>query len=209
MAVQFEFYENPSKADEGKKKKGIHARVVSRETITTEQLVREIHGRSSLGIGEVESVLSYLSQKMSEHLRDGDRVHLEGIGYFQLTLACEKPLVSPKMTARNVKFKSVKFRADQKLKNQVSWAKIERSKVRAHSESLSAIEIERVLTGYFAEHEVLTRVKLQQLCGMTSSTAYRHLTRLKKEGKLNNIGTLRHPIYVPVPGNFRISKDKK
>lgn len=49
---------------------------------------------------------------------------------------------------------------------------------------------------------MLTRIDFQRLCGFTSTTAARHLKRLKEEKKLNNIHTYYNPIYVPMPGYY-------
>ena len=53
------------------------------------------------------------------------------------------------------------------------------------------------LASYFAEHEYMTRVAFQRLCGLTSSTASRRLHQLVEAGKLRDIGTRHQSLYVP------------
>ena len=88
------------------------------------------------------------------------------------------------------------------MKRSVSVVHVERSKLRNHSASLSNEKIDKLLTNYFNDKPMLTRIDFQRLCGFTSTTAARHIKRLKEEKKLNNIHTYYNPIYVPMPGYY-------
>ena len=86
MAVKFEFYESPNTI--GTRKKRYHARVVNRERISTDHLAQEIHHSSSLTVADIKATIIALSEKLAYHLKDGARVHIEGIGYFHISLTC-------------------------------------------------------------------------------------------------------------------------
>ena len=149
-----------------------------------------------------------LSEVLGERLREGDRIHLEGIGYFQITLTCPRTK-DPKGTRANyVKFKSVKFRADKILKGDLVGLRTRRSKYRNHSEKLSDIQIDMLLTYYFEEKQFLDRREFQQVCHLTKSTALKHINRLVEEKKIQNVGSPKHPLYMPVPGNYRMSVNR-
>ena len=79
MAVQFEFYKNPGTGEEGEEEQ-YHPRVVNFNSVSTEYLAAEIHRATTFGEAEVEGVLMSLSHFMSSHLKNGERVHLKGIG---------------------------------------------------------------------------------------------------------------------------------
>lgn len=144
-----------------------------------------------------------LSHFMGYRLREGESVHLDGIGYFQVKLNSQEPITSPKLKANQIKLKAnICFKADAKLKRSVSVVHVERSKLRNHSASLSNEKIDKLLTNYFNDKPMLTRIDFQRLCGFTSTTAARHIKRLKEEKKLNNIHTYYNPIYVPMPGYY-------
>ena len=201
MAVQFEFYKNPVQGEE-EGETSYHPRVVNFQHVTTQRLAVEIHSATTFGKAEVEAMLMELSRCMGNHLREGQRVHLDGVGYFQITLQATEPIHSMAAHADKVKFKSVSFLADRDLKGELIGMHAQRSKYKPHSATLSQEQIDKKLTGYFATHTVLTRSDMQSLCQFTHSMAARHIRRLKEEGSLQNIGIRTQPIYVPCPGHY-------
>ena len=126
MAIKFEFYESPNTI--GTRKKRYHARVVNWQRINTDYLAREIQYGSSLTVADIKATIISLSEKLAYYLKDGARVHIEGIGYFHISLTCPETRTPSSTRANKVKFKSVTFRADKYLKHQLSDVKTERSK---------------------------------------------------------------------------------
>lgn len=205
MAVQFELYQTPMPEDK-KNKVRYHARPVSYETVDTKKLVYRIHDRCSLSPSDVISTLEELKYEVAQCLKEGKKVHIDGLGYLQITLSCEEEIRDPKdKRVHKVKLKAVKFKADKELKAELSDMEFHRSKYRPHSTGLSDIEIDMRLTEYFAENQIITRRKFQYLCEMTQITASRYIKKLITEKKLQNLGTTHQPIYTPVPGNYRVS----
>lgn len=200
MAVQFEFYKNPSQDEEGEI--CYHPRVVNLQHVSTQRLAAEIHSATTFTKAEVEAMLMELSRCMGNHLREGYRVHLDGVGYFQITLQAIEPIHSITARADKIEFKSVNFQADKALKGELVGMHAQRSKLKPHSASLSEAEIDKKLTKYFATNQVLTRSDMQSICGFTQSMASRHIRRLKELGNLKNIGIRNQPIYVPAPGYY-------
>ena len=206
MAIQFELYKTPHPKDE-ENKETYHARVVNFQHIDTDYLARQIQTATSLTEGDVKSVLESLSHFMGERLREGESVHLDGIGYFQIKLNSQEPITSPKLKANQIKLKAnISFKADIKLKKSVSVVHLERSKVKRHSASRSNEEVDKLLTNYFSNNSILTRPDFQGLCNFTATTAARHIRRLKEEKKLQNINTYYNPIYAPMPGYYGRAK---
>ena len=202
MAIQFELYKTPHPKDE-ENKETYHARVVNFQHIDTDYLARQIQTATSLTEGDVKSVLESLSHFMGERLREGESVHLDGIGYFQIKLNSQEPITSPKLKANQIKLKAnISFKADIKLKKSVSVVHLERSKLKRHSASRSNEEVDKLLTNYFSNNSILTRPDFQGLCNFTATTAARHIRRLKEEKKLQNINTYYNPIYAPMPGYY-------
>ena len=183
MAIQFELYKSPNPKDE-EDKELYHARVVNFQHIDTDYLAKEIQQATSLTEGDVKAVLESLSHFMGSRLREGERVHLDGIGYFQVKLNSLEPITSPKLKANQMKLKAnIGFKADKKLRSSVSVVKVERSKLKLHSVPRSNEEIDRLLTAYFSNNQILTRSDFQGLCKLTLTTAARQYqtTERRKE----------------------------
>ncbi len=205
MAIKFDFYQTPGFTGKEKKRQ-YHARIVNSDTVSTDELAQEIHQASTLTKGDIKAALSALSDVLIRKLCEGNRIHLEGVGYFQMTLDCTQTDNIQNAHAQRVRFKSVKFRADKNLKKELSqYANFERADRKSHSLPLSDAEIDERLIHFFKGKKVLTRADIEQLCGFTRSMAIRHINRLQEENKIENINTKRMPIYIPT-GDY--SKEK-
>jgi predicted histone-like DNA-binding protein len=208
MAIRFEWYENPVPPEKADEKK-IHARITLNGKVDTDEICHRIQMRCSLTETDVSAVLNALSHIMGEELADGKQIHLDGIGYFHPTLKCtEEVTTATKRKNTKVKLKSIQFRADQALKNEIGKVELVNIKHNGHSKKLSNIEIDMKLTEYFADHQLMTRSDFQQLCGFMKSKAMEHIRRLKAEGKIKNIGIPTQPVYVPVAGYYGVSRDR-
>lgn len=196
MEIQYEFYESPEREDG--KEVSYHVRPVTFGTVDTDKLIYDIHERSSLAVGDVKSALTGLGESLAKYLNAGSRVHLDGIGYFQITLSCPKDAHPAKTKANEVKFKSIRFQADWKLKGQLQDLKAKRSLLRRHSAPLTNQEVDDLVNKHFEETPVLTRREVEKICSLTRVTAGRHITRLIKEGKIKNINSRYQPIYMKV-----------
>ena len=201
MSIRYEFYRNPN--SQGTKKKRYHARVVPTGRVSTDRLAKEIQKECTLTVADVKSVLIALADKMGEHLGEGRKVYLEGIGYFQVNLRCKEEVRSMSgIRSENIEFKNVSFRADIDLKKNLQNQKIQRSRNKPHSMPMTEKEIDEKLTEHFADNPILTRRDFQFLCLQVKSTACRILRKLVEDGKLKNISTPRNPVYVPDNGHY-------
>lgn len=201
MSLLYEFYRNPQ-SDE-KEKRAYHPRVVTTGRVDTEQLARDIQQSCSLTRSDVKGMLAALADKMAQYLSEGKRVYLEDIGYFKVNLQCNQEVteVDDKGVGK-VSFKSISFRADERLKKAMQRTKIHRSNLKPHSMPMTDEEIDAKLTEHFATNPVITRRQFQFLCQLLKPTACRIIKRLVEEGKLKNISSKQNPVYVPVEGYF-------
>lgn len=209
MAIVIDWYENPNASEESGEK-SLHPRIFLNGKVSTEKLCDMVHARSSLTTGDVKSALDTLAQIVSEELREGREVHLEGIGYFYPTLkSTQKVTKSTPLKTQKLALKTVRFRPDVRLKSSLVGISVCQTKYTHHSQKLTEVEIDMRLKEYFAENQVMVRSDFQQLCCMARTTAKTHLSRLREEGKLENIGTRAHPIYVAAPGYYGRSRDER
>lgn len=199
MSAIYEFYKNP-KNQYSTEEETYHARIVPQGTIDIERMAEEIQQYSSLSTADVKGVLEMLVKLTARNLYYGFNVNLEGLGTLQMTLDCPPDISQKKVNAKSVKFKSVVFRPAASLKKALKNTPLTHVNVNVHSCKRSNEEIDAILTNYFNKHETMTRRDFQMLCGLTRSTAVRHLKRLKTSGKIVNISDTRHPVYRK--GNF-------
>lgn len=202
MTIEYDLYRNPN--SQGTNQTKYHARVVSGNRVSTRELAKEIQNECSLTIADVKAVLIALGDKLAKHLGDGDKVHIEGIGHFQVNLRCKEEVRSThSVRSENIEFKSVSYRADNDLKKHLRTQKIQRSPTKTHSITMTEEETDRMLTGYFKTHETLTRRQFEILCSQVKSTAHRILQKLVEDGKLRNVATAHNPVYMPANGHYR------
>ncbi|MDF9829900.1 HU family DNA-binding protein [Parabacteroides sp. PF5-6] len=194
MSLHYDLYENP--LPDGNRRKRLHARVVTRGTTNTEDLAYLIHDRCSLTPGDVKAALSELADVLAHELKYGKRVHLEGLGYFQLTLDMP-PVRDPKdIRAGSIQVKSIAFRPEIGFKERFTAIDLKRVREKNHSTPYSAEQIDQKLETYFQTHPHITGQQFQFLFHMTRTTAYRRIKQLVAEGKLQKIGHRRSPLYV-------------
>ena len=207
MAIEYDFYRNPNSQKTNKKR--YHARVVSNNRISTDDLAEEIQNECSLTIADVKAVLIALGDKLAKHLGEGDKVHIEGIGHFQVNLKCKEEVRTTRaIRSENIEFKSVSYRADNDLKKHLRKQKIQRSQTKIHSVTMTEEEIDQALTKHFRTNETITRREFEILCTQMRSTAHRILQKLGENGKLRNVATAHNPVYMPANGHYASVADK-
>lgn len=94
MAIKFDLFENPVK--EGVSSPKLHAKVITKDVVTTREIREAIHKKCTASPADVAAVITALNDELYEKLSDGYAVHLEGIGYFSLSLKCA-PNINPKL----------------------------------------------------------------------------------------------------------------
>jgi predicted histone-like DNA-binding protein len=199
MAAFYDFYKNPPSA---KRKESLHARVITSGTIDTNYLAKEIQEQSTLSTADVKGVLTALGEVAARHFKNGERIHIEGFGFFQITLSCPAVKTPKEIRAESVRFKSIAFRPESALLKLLKFIRFERVSEKRHSKDHSEDEIDNRLTRYFSQHPTLARGDFQQLSGYTRTTAIRRLKQLLAEGKLQKAGLHHFPVYEPAKGFY-------
>ena len=197
MSARYDFYKNPPSA-KAPDTVQLHPRIVPYHTVTPAALEQAIQDRCTATSADVKAVLESLHCVMVQELKMGNRIHIDGIGYFQMTLEAEPISSKKEIRAESVHFKSVAFKPEARLKKSLKGVRLERNHLKAHSKEISDAEIATRLDKYFEQNRTLTRVDFQQLTGLLRSSAQRKINELIELGKLRNIGYPRFPIYEQV-----------
>ncbi|MDR1879962.1 MAG: HU family DNA-binding protein [Tannerellaceae bacterium] len=205
MPLEYDFYENPAPEGSGREKR-LHARAITRSTMNTDEIAEQIHEMSTLTTSDVKGVLVSLVGLMEKELASGRRIHIEGLGFFQLTLSCPPVSSEKEIRAESINVKSIVFRPEAGFKDHFRAVSLVRAKQKSHSKRHSEAEIDHLLTRYFAENEFLSSARFQMLFGLTKSTSARRIQQLLAAGKLRKVGLSGHPLYEPAPGWYQKEK---
>ncbi|MHB9295399.1 hypothetical protein PilKf_01142 [Pillotina sp. SPG140] len=81
-----------------------------------QQIAKEIEIRSSLSLGDVQSVLSNLVEVLPVFLKLGQSVNLEGFGSFRISVSSEGTATPEELNARHVKNRKIVFLPSISLK---------------------------------------------------------------------------------------------
>ena len=133
MSAEYDFYKNPIPKGSNRKPR-LHARIVPRGTVDSDMLAEEIHDASSLTTGDVEATITMLSKMIIRNLKEGNRIHIKGLGYLEMTLQCPAIKDPKEIRAESIQFKSVAFRPEIGLKKELSTTRFVRAVYKKHSQ---------------------------------------------------------------------------
>lgn len=195
MPIKFDLYKNPEK--EGVEVPKLHAKVITKDVITTKDLRDTINKKCTVAPADVAAVLTALSSEMFEALSNGYSVHLEGLGHFSLSLRCA-PDVNPKhVSTSDISVKGIRFLPDKELSEKFRTVEFERLKdASRHSEKMELSEIMEKMDRYFTDNQFMRRQDFEKMTGFNKSKALRTLKALVNDGVLKNVGTKQMPMYI-------------
>ena len=112
-------------------KKGYYAQAVTKGTVDTATLCRDIAAECTLTIADMRAAIAALSQSIANRLLNGYNVYLDGIGTF--SISAESKLVESQkdMSSKDIKVKSINYRSAVSLKEEMknsSFVKIKEKK---------------------------------------------------------------------------------
>lgn len=197
MSIKYDLYQSVNTQD--KNYTHYHARPVSNSLCTKEELYRHMSHHIKFKPEEIEAVMNTLDDVLVELLSEGKTVQMGTIGNVQVTLGVEGKVRDPKdLRADSVSVAGVAFRPRKRLLTKIqSKSDFERVRYKNHSQEYTYDQLKEEVVAYLQEHGKMKRSDLQEHFGLTQSTAVNRLSRLKKEGVIENeSGDPKHPLYV-------------
>lgn len=86
------------------------------QVVDTSMLAEEIQQSCALTIGDVKHTLEAFVEQLRKTLTQGNKVKIEGLGTFHITLACEGSELEKECTVKNIKRVNVRFIPDKAMK---------------------------------------------------------------------------------------------
>lgn len=203
MGAKYALYENPNPKGDGKKQP-LHARIVPKGTVRTEEIAEQIADSSGYSTGITKGMLDALAKAIARNLRQGYTVELEEIGSFSISLKCRPVMDKKELRSWSVRFGNIHFKGSKKMKDRLKSIDLERdSEARATRYSPEQRKGRMLLE--LKEKEFFTTAQYMRLNGCNRSTAARDVKEMIEAGKIKKLGYGKAVLYVPDETNENIS----
>ena len=196
--IAYQLYErNDLTGKSTKKNPTMGVSVVSSRVVTTREMADDINHASSVTQSDVAAVLQAVGQRIAEALLDGNRIEIDHVGTFSLTLTCGNKRKEDYITSKDISVSRISFSPCAELWNQMRHATIV-SGGPTGNKKLSDDVIDKRLDEYFTTNDSLSRSTFERICECSRHTALTKLKELVKAGKLIAIGPKNQRQYIPV-----------
>ena len=183
MAADYDFRRKPNEKGDGEVQP-LYPRIVSKGTIDSKRLFREIAEASSFTEGDLAGIMVAFQEKVSYYLSEGYHVKLGEIGYFSSSLRARPVMDKKEIRSVSISFDNVNFRAT-------------RAKFGFQESSNLPEETRRSrLEAFLAKNHFITRREYSQITGLLKGKALRELNLLVENGVLNTRGYGNRVVYL-------------
>lgn len=107
-------------------KKGFYAQVVTRGTVDTRELCKEIAGKCSLSVADMKAAIEALAEAIEDKLQEGYNVSIDELGTFSVSAESRTVQAADEIRSQSVKVKNINFRPSVRLKKTLKNSKFER-----------------------------------------------------------------------------------
>ena len=115
MTARYRMERNPDSGKNGNKMP-LHPRLIPYETVSIKKLMKYAKSRSTYSEADIAGALQLITDLVTERLREGDNVEIEGLGFFSVSLQSRAVMSKTELRSESVRFKNVNFRCCQQLK---------------------------------------------------------------------------------------------
>lgn len=181
MAIYYDLYPNSGiLADTS-----YHPRPVKGTTVCSDELSEHIARRTTLTPADMKAAMSALAESIVEALSAGHRVHVEGLGFFSVSLGGDvQEIRTGQPQLNNACVRNVLFRPEKAFLNRFRNVRITRCCSSHFSPKASGQDLAAVVRRLATSGRPFTAKQFGRACGMTPTTSYRTLRRLTKSGIL-------------------------
>ena len=194
--IAYQLYERTDLTGKSTKKNPtMGVSVVSSRVVTTKEMADDINHASSVTQSDVAAVLQAVGQRIAEALLDGNRIEIDHVGTFSLTLTCGNKRKEDYITSKDISVSRISFTPCAELWNQMRHATIV-SGGPTGNKKLSDDIIDTRLDEYVTTNDSLSRSTFERICECSRHTALTKLKELVKAGKLIAIGPKNQRQYI-------------
>ena len=169
--------------------------VVNSKLITTKELAEYINFACSVTESDIAAVLQALGKCVCDELLDGNRVELDHLSTFSLSLTCGRKKLEDRVTKNDIRVKNILFTPCAEMKQAMRGADIVSGGPNPNKRLTDEVILRRVAK-YLDEHEYMQRREFESVCECSRYTATKKLKELVRSGKLRAMGSKNVRFYV-------------
>lgn len=204
MAADYDFRRKPNENGDGELQP-LYPRIVSKGTVDSKQLFREIAEASSFTEGDLAGIMVSLQEKVSYYLSEGYHVKLGEFGYFSVSLKARPVMDKKEIRSVSISFDNVNFRATRWFRRRSSGT-VSRAKSGFQQSSDIPEETRHSrLKAFLTKNHFITRREYTQITGLLKGKAQRELNNLVDKGILTTRGTGNRIVYL-APDNQQLKQ---
>ena len=199
MKAKYDFRVMPNL--QGKEEEqGLYPQLVTSGTITLKDLMERASRHTGFSSAEVVGMVTFLEEALVEYLSQGYHVKVGDIGTFSASLTSRKVMNKEEIRAKSVYFRNVNFKADKKLRKQISMQmqleRVDPSRAfQTSSEAYTAEERFQLLIVHLEANGFITCKKYSELTGLLKNKASAELRTWAEEGRILREGCVPHVVY--------------
>lgn len=193
MTARYRMERNPDSGKNGNKMP-LHPRLIPYETVSIKKLMKYAKSRFTYSEADIAGALQLITDLVTERLREGDNVEIEGLGFFSVSLQSRAVMSKTELRSESVRFKNVNFRCCQQLKKALKTMPLTRMKSSGHCAPGMA-DREELLYRYLDENSYITVRSYRYLIGLSDYSARKDLAALVASGRLVKGGSRLFAIY--------------
>lgn len=189
--IQYELLKN---LKVGKNESQYHPRVKQFGTQSSKAIEEDISMCCTATRGDIQLVFTAMAEKMLDYLLQGYSVHIKELGIFSITLKSDTPIsdnteaVNSQITVKNISFRPEKQLLGRlRRKARFSYVRSLSSQTPPMNPQEENHTADKIITGYINENGFITRCIIQNILHITKYKAYKHIRRMKDEGKIIHI----------------------
>lgn len=198
MSVYYDLYENPQPNNDDTQPVLLHPRVIPRGTLDQEQFLKIVSQTNGFSQPILAGTLQAITDQLQRWLADGWNVELGDLGYFSLSLRCDRPILKKsEVRSPSIHFGNVNLRLSQKYRKMFNNLELERmtSPYVSHS-TLNEKECLQIVDKYLETHPFMTRADYQRLTGKSKDKSNKELNAFIQQGAIQKYGSGRMVVYI-------------
>lgn len=198
MSAYYDLYQTPTPSQKEGEEKTLHARILPKGTLTADQFLELVHKATGFSPAILDGTMQAITDELYSWLSDGWIVEVGELGYFSLSLKCDKVVKDKKeIRSPSVHFKDVNLRIGSKFRKRFVTMRLERkaSPYLSHSQ-LTPEQRKKKLLQHLELHGCITRADYEQLTGRAKHQAVADLNGFIEEGIIRKYGTGKTVVYL-------------